>query len=226
MPVHPLGLAYVALVGVLVPVLAVRGARLMAALEEPPSRAAIAQSAFVTFAVFGALSWVTSFVAGTPWADLRPLTARDALLTAGAIALLLAFAPASWLMRPAREREQLRRMLPETPAQGVLWAAMSIGAGVFEEIAWRGVLYANVSALLGSPWIAALLCAASFGVSHAYQGPRNMVLTGAIGLLLQGLVALTGSLLPAILAHALYDILVVFVLRALARRDPAAAPPG
>jgi len=223
MHIHPAGLLYLLVVGLLVPYAAVRSAQRMAKLDRPLTRAVLARSAFLSFAFLGLMSWGTAYAIGLPWADVRPLSARDALWAAGALALLLAWAPVGWRTHPARDRERLAAILPGTPAQAALWVALSAGAGFFEEIAWRGVLFANAAWLLGSPWLAAALCAASFGVAHAYQGSRNVAVTAAIALVMHALVALTGSLLAAMLVHFLYDLFVGFLFRELARREAAAA---
>ncbi len=223
MLIHPAGAVYVLLVGLGAPVLAVRTARRLEAMSQPLSRELLVRSAFLSFVLLGALSWVTARAIGMPWAVVRSPDLRGALLVAGALVLMLASASVTWRTRPASEREELLAVLPATRAQAAVWVAMAIGAGVFEEIAWRSVLFANVAELVHSGWMAAVLCSASFGVSHAYQGRHGMVATGAFALLMHALVALTGSLLPAIVVHALYDIGVGFLFRELARRDGTAA---
>ena len=46
-------------------------------------------------------------------------------------------------------------------------------AGVFGEVARRGVLYAMVVRIVKPPWVAVALCSLSFGLAHAVQGPRS-----------------------------------------------------
>jgi len=226
MPIHPAGAVYVLLVGLLAPILAVRSARRLESAGLTLTREILVRSAFFSFALIGALSWVTARLVGIPWAAVRTPDLRDALLVAGALAVLLGWAPLAWRTRPVIERARLLAVLPRTPGQAAVWVAMAACAGVFEEIAWRGVLFANVTRLLPSPWVAAVLCSASFGAMHAYQGRRGIVTTGAFALLMHVLVALSGSLLPAILVHALYDIGVGLLFRALARRDGTDAGPA
>jgi membrane protease YdiL (CAAX protease family) len=224
MSIHPAGLVYIVVVGVFAPFVAVRSARRLADMPRLPSRAVLARSVFISYALMGVLSWWVARSIGIPWAVVKPLTARDVLCAAGALALLLAWAPIGWRTRPARERERLAGMLPDTPARGALWIAVSLGAGLFEEIAWRGVLFANVAWLVHSPWLAAGLCSISFGVAHAYQGPRGVVVTGIIALLMHALVALTGSLLAAMIVHFLYDAIAGFLFAAFARREGLLPP--
>lgn len=45
-----------------------------------------------------------------------------------------------------------------------------------------------------------------FGISHAYQNPLGMLITGTLGILLAVLIFISGrSLWPAIIAHGLFD---------------------
>ena len=70
---------------------------------------------------------------------------------------------------------------------------------------YRGVMFAIVAGLTGSPLAAAAVASVVFGVSHVVQGWRSVVIIMGIALALHGLVALSGSLLPAIVIHAVYD---------------------
>jgi membrane protease YdiL (CAAX protease family) len=85
-----------------------------------------------------------------------------------------------------------------------------IGAGFYEEFMFRGFLMQGLAMLFGGSrgaWGAALIIqGALFGVSHAYQNPLGMVITGTLGTLLGVLVLVSGrNLWPAIIAHALFD---------------------
>jgi len=54
--------------------------------------------------------------------------------------------------------------------------------------------------------LVAIAQAALFGLAHAYQGPRNVLLTGTVGLVMSGLVWVSGGLWAAMLVHALMDL--------------------
>ena len=60
--------------------------------------------------------------------------------------------------------------------------------------------------LTGSGWVAAVIASIVFGVSHAVQGWKTAGIITIIAFLLHGLVAMSGTLYPAIVAHAVYDI--------------------
>jgi membrane protease YdiL (CAAX protease family) len=92
--------------------------------------------------------------------------------------------------------------------------AISIAAGLGEEMLFRGVLQAAVSNWIGPPWgvwggllIASLLFGACHWISNSYA-----VLAAVVGLYLGGLFLLSGNLLAPIVAHALYDFLALLYL--------------
>ena len=96
----------------------------------------------------------------------------------------------------------------ELTVYGVFYAL--IGAGFYEEFMFRGFLMQGVAMLFGGShraWIAACIVqAVAFGVSHSYQNPLGMLITGTLGFLLGLLVYRSGpNLWAAIIAHGLYD---------------------
>jgi hypothetical protein len=85
-----------------------------------------------------------------------------------------------------------------------LFLALSLAAGVCEEIVFRGYLLPYFDSLGGRAG-AVLATTLLFGVGHAYQGPRGIVRTGIVGLLLAGAYVATGSLLASVLLHVVID---------------------
>lgn len=115
-------------------------------------------------------------------------------------------------------------MLPRTPREQILFALVSISAGICEEIIYRGFL---LRYLHSDPWglslgWSLLASAAIFGLAHAGQGAKGMLGTGLIGLVLGWLYLASGSLLIPIIVHALIDLraLVMAMLR-----EPSADAP-
>jgi membrane protease YdiL (CAAX protease family) len=82
---------------------------------------------------------------------------------------------------------------------GVVWAP------IFEELAFRGLLYPTLRLRL-PPWLAALLSAALFGVAHGYglQGFAAVTWSGMIWALGY---ERSRSLLPGMLAHAASNLM-------------------
>lgn len=89
-----------------------------------------------------------------------------------------------------------------------MFVGVAVTAGVCEEIIYRGFGIAYVRWLIpGASSVAVILIiGAAFGAAHAYQGPRNIVVTGVLGGLLAWLTIATNSLLPAMAVHAAIDL--------------------
>ena len=83
---------------------------------------------------------------------------------------------------------------------------LSILPGILEEVAFRGVLLSGVRKRMG-PWRTALLVGAIFGFFHVSL--FRIVPTAWLGVILAGVVLLSGSILPAILWHALNNALAI-----------------
>jgi uncharacterized protein len=92
---------------------------------------------------------------------------------------------------------------------GVVWAP------VFEELAFRGLLYPTLRLRL-PPWTAALLSSALFGVAHGYgaQGFAAVTWSGMVWALGY---ERTRSLVPGILAHAASNLLATLSFLLLLR---------
>jgi membrane protease YdiL (CAAX protease family) len=95
-------------------------------------------------------------------------------------------------------------LLPHTPGELKLFLAVSLAAGVCEEIVNRGYMLAYLDRLVG-PAGAVLVSSLLFGLDHAYQGAAGILKTGAWGLLYAGAYVATGSLLAPMLLHFVMD---------------------
>ena len=100
------------------------------------------------------------------------------------------------------------RIAPQAPR--ALSAVTILAASVAEEAAYRGVGFFITWKLIGSPWLAALVCATAFAFAHWTQGWKNAVGTFAIALVLQGLVHMTGTLALAMAVHAAFDFVAFY----------------
>jgi membrane protease YdiL (CAAX protease family) len=66
-----------------------------------------------------------------------------------------------------------------------------------------------MTAVLAAWWglpLAVLLTNVAFGLGHAYQGREGMLKTGLVGFVMSGIVLATGSLVPAMILHAIIDL--------------------
>ncbi len=111
-------------------------------------------------------------------------------------------------------------LLPNTGAERAAFILLSLSAGVCEEILFRGFLIRLLhDPAPGLPLAGALVVSSLvFGLGHAYQGFKGALGTAIAGLALGLVFLLSGSLIPAVILHALLDLQVVYVLR------PASGP--
>lgn len=164
---------------------------------------------------------------------LRPTVGWGILLGVGLplvyATLLVIQLPA--VARSAEKRARLRQriapvraLVPHTPTEWRLFAALSVTAGICEELLFRGFLVWALTPMLGL-WGAAGVSVLVFGLAHMYQGPSfgMRALVAGIGM---GLLALaTGSIIPGMVLHALIDLGSGYVCY-LAMRQPELAAPA
>ncbi len=96
----------------------------------------------------------------------------------------------------------LSKSVPEIFA----WIAISVTAGVCEELAFRGFLQRQFHALSGNIVVAVLAQGLVFGLFHSYQGWRNVVVISALGVLYGALAAWRKNVRVNIVAHAWGDV--------------------
>src|SRR6185295_13535650 len=110
------------------------------------------------------------------------------------------------IRRRIRERlAPVERLMPRRGSDFRAFAALACTAGLCEELLFRGYLAWVAGLLLPFP-VAPAAQAVVFGVCHAYQGWRGIVLTTFAGAFLTAVVLVSGSLWPAMLVHALMDL--------------------
>lgn len=100
---------------------------------------------------------------------------------------------------------RLRWLLPQPGPELANFRALSVTAGICEEILFRGYLITFLLPLGGTVF-ALLASSFLFGLAHAYQGVGGAIKAGILGLLMALLYQFTGSLLAPILVHALIDL--------------------
>lgn len=216
----PAGLLHLLYFGVLLPAFVVRAAR-RGKSSAPPLASRVryfTTTAFVC-AVLGLVSMLTAGALDLTMFPARrpPPIALPAALAVYAIAV--AFMRPRW-RRAVRERpRQVQYFLAVSPLERALWIAVSVLAGVWEEVTWRGVQPILLAHVLGSEEAAVLVCAILFGVVHATQGWRSAALIVVLALGFHVLVLLTGSLYAAMAVHVAYDITAGFMMGRYAREQ-------
>lgn len=156
----------------------------------------------------------------TPAAFGLAAPAQSDVLTIALVAFLVSLAVSSLVLRHKGDRP-LRRLvqmagplLPVSTAERSLFAAVAIGAGIAEELAFRGFVlfyFATFLPGLGLP-AAVLASSAAFGLGHLYQGVRGVAITAALGLFMAALYLLSGSLLVPMVVHAALDLRLLVIV--------------
>ncbi len=110
-------------------------------------------------------------------------------------------------------QESAGAILPETVREQRWFALVSVGAGISEELAFRGFLFYYIGAHV--PQVntleKVLLTSAVFGLAHFYQGWQGVLKTGMGGLVLAAFYVLTGSVLLPVAVHAMIDLQVPII---------------
>lgn len=113
---------------------------------------------------------------------------------------------------PAEQRGRLgavaEKLMPRTFTEAVPFIALVCTVSVCEEFLYRGFVFSLVQRIFSGSVIAAIIgSSAIFGIGHYYQGRRGIVNTSVLGAIFASVRAWTGSLLPAILAHFVVDLI-------------------
>lgn len=107
---------------------------------------------------------------------------------------------------------------PHTYLEAGLFVLLSVCAGLFEEIIFRGYLQRQFAALGRSAVVGIVVSAAIFGLGHGYQGARMMVVIGVFGAFFGILAHFRKSLRPGMMAHAFQDSIAGIALFKLVAR--------
>jgi len=121
-----------------------------------------------------------------------------------------------------RQLEPTRFFLPSSGIERRWFAALSVTAGVCEELLFRGFLirYLHTSPFhLGLLWTI-LVASIVFGTHHLYLGFKGFLSATIGGLVFTALLLVTGNLWAAMLYHAATDLSVLLYWRP----KPAPAP--
>ena len=163
---------------------------------------------------------LTAVVAGLWWSgkisasQLGLCAPRSWALTAAVMAVF-----AGWLvwsairLRPKAERirkryqDSMGLLFPDSPEERRWIGVISAGAGISEELVFRGFLMYYLSAYVPHINTAATAVCASliFGLAHIYQGRMRGLAVAIIGLVFAGLYLLSGSLVLPMVIHAVMD---------------------
>ena len=104
------------------------------------------------------------------------------------------------------------KIMPRDATEALVYAALACTAGVSEEFLYRGFVFTAFVRMIVNFWppiaAAAVLSSIWFSLAHLYQGRRGIITTFVVGLIFALMRIWTGSLIPAIAAHAGIDLIV------------------
>lgn len=142
---------------------------------------------------------------GERWTGAKDVARDVAIALAFWGAWTLAEAVVEPLLGP-NQAKAVNAMLPRGPVEIAVWVALSLSAGFCEEAIFRGYLQGQFRAITGSVPGAILLQAIVFGISHGYQGLRNVILITVLGALYGVFAWWRRSLKPNMILHAWTDV--------------------
>jgi membrane protease YdiL (CAAX protease family) len=96
-------------------------------------------------------------------------------------------------------------LAPRSAWEAVLWIALSIVAGLVEEVVFRGYLLQQFASLSGRLWVGVLVSSLLFGAGHGYEGIGSMIVIVAYGAMFCALALQRKSLRAGMMAHAWHD---------------------
>ncbi len=193
---------------VALPVLAVAQAEMIGPEALVLPRIAVYLSSAATLWLLGLAVLGVALWSGFDLASLGLVPLAPAELVAWTLAGLfgtLALA-AVWRVLGIRETAFLQRLFPRTTPERLAFVGLSLSAGLIEELVFRGFLIAALGVATGQLWLAVVLASIDFGVLHAYQGVAGAARAGVLGLFFTLPLLATGSVIPSMLAHFLYDL--------------------
>lgn len=148
-----------------------------------------------------------------PIAAVRAFLAGDGgipiVIAVAAVVLAGLVLPILLIRQPLDEAPaigDIRALLPRTRGELPYGAALSVSAGVFEELLFRLGLPALVFAVTGDAVVAFVGATLLFGLLHAYQGPLGVLFSAILGAIFVALYLVTGSIVVPIVLHVLIDL--------------------
>jgi uncharacterized protein len=116
---------------------------------------------------------------------------------------------------------QLGALIPGSNLERRWFGAVSIGAGVSEELVFRGFLFYYLGLYLphSNALEKVILTSLIFGVAHFYQGLQGIIGATLLGLIAAGIYVMSGSLLLPVVLHAVVDWRLLLAI-------PPEAPPA
>ena len=199
------GYVHLILFGLVLPWAAYRSAAKLSSFPYPPRRrfyiGVLLQHLF-----FIAATVAVAFLEKIPLLQPPQQPIQSAAIVALVLVLAIGIMLPHWRRNVEDREPKIYLFMPGDAAEKSLWLLISAAAGIGEEITYRGVMWILLARLTGSLWIAALLASIIFALSHYMQGWTSIAAIFGFALAFHAIVWLTGSLIPAMFLHFLYDL--------------------
>jgi uncharacterized protein len=99
------------------------------------------------------------------------------------------------------------KVFPQDASEAGPFGALVLTVAFCEEVIYRGFAQYVFQSVSDSALIGVVGSALLFGAAHVYQGKRGFASTSFIGLVFSAIRSVTGSLVPAIVAHFAADLM-------------------
>lgn len=213
--------AFVGVTVWLVPFLAFASRRRIVRGASPMSRPRIFTGSIITQCILGALALLAAREQHLALFPPFRLSLTGMLASAAFLGVILGTLPLRWRIRSLEHRRRMVAIVPTTPSERRLWVLLCLSAGFFEEIVYRGTLFALALRVTGGWWPAALACSVVFGLAHLVQGWKTGAVIMVIALAQHAVVRVTGTLVIMMVLHAVYDLVAGYWLGGHAREVEA-----
>jgi len=215
----PLGTAFVLLATLILPLGAVQAAQRTRTPGAMPNLTSMLRSLLIQQAILVALSLATARAENVMLFPPPHFGLPQAGMAAAFLAVSLSTVPWRWASRTPEQKLRMLWRIPNQPSDVWKLGLIALGAGISEEMFYRGVMFQLWQHVLGSFWGSVAICVAAFALAHAFAGLRAILIISVMALASHLIVRSSGDLYTMMGIHAIYDVLAGIMFWQLARRD-------
>jgi len=146
-------------------------------------------------------------VAGSRWGRNVAMGVAAVIAAYGVIFLSMGLLWLSWPGLQQQMAENSRRIMGVVPrVHPLLFIPVALLIGVYEEVLFRGFLMCRLRRASGSWTFAVVMSTMVFTTLHAFQTPAALIVVAILALVFSLVTIWRRSLIPAIVAHTLFDL--------------------
>jgi membrane protease YdiL (CAAX protease family) len=132
----------------------------------------------------------------------------------------LCIEPLEWKYASPEHKRKIGHYCPHTAKELFLFFHVTLVTALSEEIIYRAVLWGLFYQLTGSYWIAGIISAVLFSISHIGWGLTAVGSTFWVGIGLQFLVFISGGLYVSIAVHFIHNLINGIIYGRLTKETP------